>query len=291
LFQKETESRASYQREKAERTRADGERARAEENFRQARQAVDTFTRLSDEELPSRPAHQRVRRRFLETALEYYQGFLDQHRDDPSLEAELAANSARVSRLLDELTMLEANGPTLLFMDPVMQHALARNPEEQAAMTRLSELFERDRKQFFSDYLHLPHDERESRMAALMRQYELRIAEILAPEQLKRLRQVSLQQLFVRAFDEPRVVEALRLTPEQRAAIRAKQDEAMLALLNNWPNDPKESRGLIEQSYRNAIDQIVELLTPEQAEVWHDLVGKPFEGELRFRPPGGWLPR
>ena len=62
-----------------------------------ARQAVDAFTRLSDEELLSnRAPMQRARRRFLETALAYYQGFLEQHRDDPSLEVELAASSARV---------------------------------------------------------------------------------------------------------------------------------------------------------------------------------------------------
>ncbi len=55
LAQKEAESRASYKRE----TEA---RSLAVENFRQARQAVDAFTRLSDEELPNWPALQRVRR-------------------------------------------------------------------------------------------------------------------------------------------------------------------------------------------------------------------------------------
>ncbi len=67
---------------------------------------------------------------------------------------------------------------------------------------------------------------------------------------MKRLRQIALQQEFLRAFDEPRVIEALHLTPAQRELIRAKQDEATLAIINLWPNDLKESRKLWEETWR-----------------------------------------
>ncbi len=80
------------------------------------------------------------------------------------------------------------------------------------------------------------------------------------------------------------------MTPGQRDQIRAIQDKATVAILNGWPNDPKESRKLLEQTWRMAIVQIVELLTPAQATQWKQLIGEPFVGELRFRPPGGWLP-
>jgi eukaryotic-like serine/threonine-protein kinase len=284
LFQMETESRASYQRE----TEA---RSLAVENFRQAQQAVDVFTHLSDEELPKVGPLQRVRRRFLQTALEYYQGFLGQHSDDPSLEQELVASSARASQLLEQLAMVEAERPTLLFMDPVIQHELASSPEQQTEMSRISGTFEHDKEQLFKEYIHLSHDDRDSRLANMMRQYELRIADILTPEQMKRLRQISLQQDFGRAFSDPRVVDALQLTSEQRTQIRAIQDEAQVTIINLWPNDFKESRQLWEQTWREAITRIVELLTPEQQAAWQQLIGTPFEGELRFRPPGGWLPR
>ncbi|HTU24245.1 MAG TPA: hypothetical protein VMF30_02535, partial [Pirellulales bacterium] len=266
------------------------ERARAEANFRQARQAVDTFTRLSDEELLStRAPMQRARRRFLETALEYYQGFLDQHRDDPSLETELAASSARVSRLLDELTAREGDAPIFLFMDPAVQRELAgSNADLQASMTRLSDSFSREQTQLLQQYVHLSRDEREGHWAKLMHETELRITALLSPEQLNRLRQIALQQQFVRAFDNPRVVEALQLTRAQRDKIHDIQDESSLAILNKWPRDIKESRNLLEQTWRTDIARIVELLTPEQAAAWKDLIGKPFEEELRFRPPGGW---
>ena len=285
IYRQEAETKASYQREAAE-------RARAEENFRQARQTVDAFTRLSDEELLSnRVPMQRARRRFLETALEYYQGFLEQHRDDPSLEVELAASSARVSRLLNELRTREGDGPTLLFMDPAVQHELAAgSTEQQAAMTRLSEAFAHQQGELLKDYLHLSREQRNARWAEMMRENELRIAAVLTPGQLKRLQQIALQQQFVRAFDDPRVVDALQLTSAQHDQIHSIQDESSLAILNRWPNDPKDSRKLLEQTWRTNIGRIVELLTPEQAAVWKELIGEPFEGELRFRPPGGWGP-
>ncbi len=226
----------------------------------------------------------------METALEYYQGFLEQHRDDPSLEVELAASSARVSRLLNELRTREGDGPTLLFMDPAVQRELADSSEQQSAMTRLSEAFSREQGQLLKDYLHLSREERDARWADMMRANEMSIAAMLSPAQLKRLRQIALQQQFVRAFDDPRVIEALQLTPTQHDQIRAIQDESSLAILNRWPNDPKDSRKLLEQTWRTNVARIVELFTPKQAAVWKELIGEPFEGELRFRPPGGWGP-
>ncbi len=88
-------------------------------------------------------------------------------------------------------------------MDPAVQQELAGSPEQQAEMTRLSDLFAKDKEQLFKDYLRLSHEQRDSRLAAMIRDYELRIAAVLTPAQLKRLRQIALQQQFVRAFDDP----------------------------------------------------------------------------------------
>ena len=47
-------------------------------------------------------------------------------------------------------------------------------------MTRLSDQFANDKQQLFNDYLRLTHEQRDSRLAALIRDYELRIAAMLA---------------------------------------------------------------------------------------------------------------
>jgi eukaryotic-like serine/threonine-protein kinase len=75
----------------------------AEESFLQARQAVDFFTQILEEKLADRPELQPVRRELLQAALEYYQSFIEQRSDDPSLQKELAASYARVANILSEL--------------------------------------------------------------------------------------------------------------------------------------------------------------------------------------------
>ncbi len=79
------------------------QRKLAEESFRQARRALDFLTQISDDRLADKPELQKVRRELLEAALEYYQNFIEQRGDDPSLQKELAASYARVASLLSEL--------------------------------------------------------------------------------------------------------------------------------------------------------------------------------------------
>src|SRR5262249_18547524 len=75
-----------------ERDEGDRQRAEAEKNFQQARQAVDQyFPRLSEEKLFREPGFQPLRRKLLEDALRYYQGFLRQKAGDPGLRADLAS--------------------------------------------------------------------------------------------------------------------------------------------------------------------------------------------------------
>jgi serine/threonine-protein kinase len=76
------------------------ERARAEANFRQARAAVDEyFTKVSESNLLDVPGLQPLRKELLESARKYYEGFLDQRRSDPNVQAEAAATYYRLALL------------------------------------------------------------------------------------------------------------------------------------------------------------------------------------------------
>ena len=80
------------------------ERDRAEESFRQARQAVDDyFTTVSESKLLNVPGLQPLRKELLEQARKYYQSFLQQRGDDPSVRAEAAASLYRVADITDEI--------------------------------------------------------------------------------------------------------------------------------------------------------------------------------------------
>jgi serine/threonine-protein kinase len=72
------------------------ERAQSEANFQKARAAVDTyFTTVSESKLLDVPGLQPLRKELLDSALEYYRGFLLEHGDDRSVRRESAAASFR----------------------------------------------------------------------------------------------------------------------------------------------------------------------------------------------------
>jgi serine/threonine protein kinase len=84
---------------------------RETKSFRQAQHAVNSFAQISEEKLGENADPQKVRRELLETALKYYQSFIEQRGDDPAVQAELAASYAKVANLLGDLGAdLEALG-------------------------------------------------------------------------------------------------------------------------------------------------------------------------------------
>ncbi len=101
-------ARTEEQRQRAEENfqQAQEQGRRAEAGFRQARQAVDDYlTTVSESTLLTSPLPglQPLRKELLESALKYYQAFLDEHGDDPALQADLAAAYFRVGRIRSEI--------------------------------------------------------------------------------------------------------------------------------------------------------------------------------------------
>ena len=84
--------------------RARREWTRAEANFHLARQAVDEyFNRVSQNKLLGVRGMQPLRKELLETALAYYQGFVKQRGDDPTLQVELADAYFKMGFINDEI--------------------------------------------------------------------------------------------------------------------------------------------------------------------------------------------
>lgn len=83
---------------------ATAERDRAEQHFRDARDAVDRFyTKVSEEQLLRAEGLQPLRADLLREALEYYRRFLSQRRDDPAFALEAAIVQANVGGILSEV--------------------------------------------------------------------------------------------------------------------------------------------------------------------------------------------
>ncbi|MBY0525454.1 MAG: serine/threonine protein kinase [Gemmataceae bacterium] len=317
IAQEQARTRRAFEGEAAQ-------RGRAEENFRQARSAVDFFVQLSEEEMADRPEMQGVRRKLLEAAREYYQEFIDQHHDDATVQAELASTYLRVGRILGEMgahadalasterareiqEKLLRDNPTA----PELQHGLSniyqtlgllqggsqflllthKSVQEDLKLSeeqvkKITPLAE-SRRDFFRDYRHRSPEEWRKKLDELS-SHARTLEAILNPEQGRRLAQIAIQQQGTRAFMETDVADALQLTSDQRQKIRIIHDELFGVSTRYGP--PGGGWKKPDDSAKIAKEQILNVLTAEQKAKWKELTGEPFKGEIRHGFFGGHGP-
>jgi serine/threonine protein kinase len=319
IAQEQARTRAAYEAEARH-------RARAEESFLQARRAVDYFTLIGEEDMADKPEMQAVRRKLLEAARDYYQEFIDQHQDDSTIQAELAASHLRVARILAEigtrsdalaslerarviqerlvrdhptvpefqrglssiyrdLGLLRGDHRVLLLTHKAVQEDLKLSSEQVKQITPLAD----SRREAFHEFRNRSPEEWRRKLDELAQQ-EKDLLHILTAEQTRRLQQIALQQYGAVPFSEPEVAAALQLTDEQKKAIRTIEEEANDALRAVFRYGPRSEWKKAEEVHKSTRQQLLNVLTEDQKTKWKDLIGEPFKGELRHRPPGGHGP-
>jgi len=83
---------------------AESARRQSDASYRQARKTVDNFyTQVSEDTLLNRPGIQPLRRKLLEDARRYYQDFLAQRGNDPTIRDELALTHFRTAQITEEI--------------------------------------------------------------------------------------------------------------------------------------------------------------------------------------------
>jgi len=134
-------------KEKDKALRGESEKtALAKESFRQARDAVDFITGISEDRLGENVDPQRVRREILQASLKYYQSFIEQHGDDPSLQAELAASYAKVANLLSDLgadrdALGASENARRMYEKLISEHPTVQEFQDALASTRQHALY------------------------------------------------------------------------------------------------------------------------------------------------------
>jgi hypothetical protein len=250
----------------------------AEKRFQQARRAVDMLVQVCDEELADAPPHlQGVRQRLLESALDYYQEFIEQEQGNADVQAALAEGQNRVRRILDELSTLQGAYHPVLMRAQDVHDDLQLTPGQRGQIHRLSE-------EWFNQSLANFRDRK--KLLVLAKQKEAQLAAILNERQLKRLGQIALQSRGTLPFHESRVIDALGLTAEQKQKIRAIEGSIVSAgPPSGPPGKPRDDKPR-DDSIRNAVERIVqEVLTKEQQAQWREMIGKPFLGRAHGPPP------
>jgi serine/threonine protein kinase/tetratricopeptide (TPR) repeat protein len=94
-------TRRAFEAERTAHQDAEARREEADRNFQTARQAVEDYlTQVSESQLLEAPGLEPLRQQLLETALRYYQRFIEQHAGDPALQADVAAAHLRVAQIM-----------------------------------------------------------------------------------------------------------------------------------------------------------------------------------------------
>jgi Spy/CpxP family protein refolding chaperone len=130
----------------------------------------------------------------------------------------------------------------------------------------------------------LSREERQAKMQELAKAGEKSVAGLLKPEQMKRLKQISLQLRGAGAFGNPEVAKALNLTDEQKEKLKAIQEETGRAVreLFQGGGDRAEMRKKMAELHKGANEKATALLTDDQKAKWKEMTGTPFKGEITF---------
>ncbi len=255
------------------------QRAReAEQRFQLARRAADDMIRLAEAEMADAPHLLALRKQVLESALAYYQEFIELRRGDPEALAELAATRDRVKEIVADLAVMQGAWRHLLLKEPAVQDDLKLSDGQRAEVAALLAGIGERRPEPPGDGRPPTAKERSAQMLAEVKAHEKAIADLLTPGQLRRLDQIALQCRGPTAILDSDVAAKLKLTAEQRDRIRAIGWEALRPPPGFGPD------------LRAATDQIVALLSPEQKARLKELTGEPYTGPRRpmpfFGPPG-----
>jgi len=302
------------------------QREMAEQNFSQARSAVDSFSNLAESELAYRGDLQDLRRSFLETSLEFYRDFLDVQSDDPAVLSELATTSARVEQMVEELRVLDNIAPLMQLSDPAVQTELSIDHEAARLIEAAIDKFQSQRHSMANQNPGGLSSENPE-MTLMLQEFDSFISNQLSPQQLKRLRQIARQRRLPLTFKTSEVVAAMGLSREQRLDINRIIEETrpgrndirrnQMGRSKEGPRGPQRfdfgagppprdrfggsdepppdrfgraegpprpgsGGGPPRDSWRsavtqNTVQQILEILTPEQRTKWDALVGEPFD--------------
>lgn len=140
----------------------------------------------------------------------------------------------------------------------------------------------------------LEQGERQEKMQAVMKDFQIEskktIADILKPEQAKRLSQITLQTQGFMAYMDSEVSSKLKLSDEQKSKLKDLQEEQMSKmgeLREEMQNDREGAMKKMTELRKEMSEKAANLLTSEQKASWKEMVGEPFTIVQQGRRPGG----
>jgi eukaryotic-like serine/threonine-protein kinase len=274
LAREQRETKKAYEREKQRVNEA-------EARFELARSATDEMIRIAEDELSENPFQDGLRKQLLATSLKYYQEFIAIQSESPDSQAELQVTRDRVEGVLEDLKVLEADRHTFLLREPEVLDDIEATPDQRVKIAEMTSRFERPRRGHPRNDQEMNPGEHRRLALQVARKNESELEGILNSDQLQRLPQIALQCQGPRAIREPDIMNLLKLTADQRKQLTEIENETLFHGGDDFLKGPP-SLDDFGQRVNNAMNEMLEVLTPEQRQLWKKVTGRPYLGPMFF---------
>lgn len=168
-------------------------------------------------------------------------------------------------------------GGTMLLRMPEVQTELKLTEEQK---TKLTEMLGQGRGgPGNGGGQDLSREERQKQAATRRAEREKQLAAIMNADQMKRYRQLQLQQQGASALGETAVQEELKLTADQKTKVEAivsEQSEAMRSARESAAGDREGMRAKTAEIRKKSQEKLEALLTEDQKTQWKAMLGTPF---------------
>jgi eukaryotic-like serine/threonine-protein kinase len=326
IGQEQARTRAAYEMEAQARAReADARereaqsRGRAEDNFDQARRAVNSFAQIAID-MADDPKMRPLRRQLLEAALAYYKEFQKQQGDNPKMQEELAESHYKVATILSEMgrqeevisqldqarkimndlavkfpTVPEYNAGVVIIDHDlgVVQEGIAIRLLKQKQVQEELRLTESQVKQINqlgdqrqNAYRNTTSNTANTAATATPEALRQKAEEVQAMEKaLTNLLLAEQQRRFQQLLLQQRGTRALQ---ESQVAdvlkLTTEQLDRICAIQGETRRATGRNVAIGRADGKEIRDRVVNVLTPDQKAKWKQLTGEPFQGQLL---PGG----
>jgi Spy/CpxP family protein refolding chaperone len=166
-----------------------------------------------------------------------------------------------------------------------VQKELNLTPEQVTKVAqRVVEIHDKHKEELKKVASAPPRERQGTRAAINEAQSEAALAsvkDILHPDQIKRLQEIHVQLRGAAALNEPRIEQALKITVDQKTRIRRIREEsarhAQQFLEQIHPTSLQDAMQKIAAYRKDTLEKALAILTPEQRQLYKDLVGEPFD--------------
>jgi Spy/CpxP family protein refolding chaperone len=170
-------------------------------------------------------------------------------------------------------------GGMMLLRMPEVQTELKLTDEQKTKLTEMLGQQRRGGRGGGGQFGGQSREERQRQLAERRAEQQKQLAAILNADQLKRYRQLELQQQGPAALQETAVQDELKLTQDQKTkveAILSEQRDAMRDLRQSGAGDREAMRSKTAELRKKTSEKLEAVLTEEQKTQWKAMLGAPF---------------